>query len=90
MFGGRENKTGPQGRSGPQDRSGQPNKKAAKGIVATDLYVANKQHEAAQVEIFQKVFHTNYQQIGDKEVIVAIESPPSPPAVDVNMLISTL
>ena len=77
MFGGRENKTE------PQDHSGQPNKKAAKGFV-TDQYVANKHHEAAQVEILQKVFHTNYQQIGDKEVIVTTESPPSPPAVDVH------
>ena len=37
-------------------------KKAAKGFV-TDLYVANRQLEAAQVDIFQKVFHTNYQQM---------------------------
>ena len=37
-------------------------KKAAKGLV-TDMYVANRQLEAAQVEIFQKVFHTNYQQM---------------------------
>ena len=69
VFGGRENKTG------PQVYTGQPNKKAAKGLV-TDLYVANKHHEATQVEIFQ--------QMGNKETIVATESPPSPPAVDVN------
>ena len=37
-------------------------KKAAKGLV-TDLYVANRPVEASQVEIFQKVFHTNYQQM---------------------------
>ena len=77
VFEGRGNKTGPQG------SSGQPNKKAAKGLI-TDLYVANTQHEATQVESFQKVFHTNYQQMGDEEVIVTTESPPSPPAVDVN------
>ena len=77
MFGGWKNKTGTQG------HSGQPNKKAAKGL-ATYLSVANTQHEATQVEILQKVFHTNYQQMGDKEVIVTIESPPPPPAVDVN------
>ena len=37
-------------------------KKAAKGFV-TDLYGANRQLEAAQVDIFKKVFHTNYQQM---------------------------
>ena len=58
-------------------------KKDAKGLV-TDLYVANKQHEAARLELVQKVFNTNYHQMGDQQVIVIIESPPSPPAVDVN------
>ena len=81
MFGGRKNKTG------TQRNSGQPNKKAAKRLV-TDLYVAYKHNEATQVEILQKVFHTNYQQMGDKEVIVTTESPPSPPAVDVNLFIN--
>ena len=57
MFGGREDK-----KEGLKVTLGSLIKKAAKGLV-TDLYVANRQLEAAQVEYFQKVFHTNYQQM---------------------------